>query len=334
MKFNFFYRLFQLSILVVSGAFPIANDSLYAHYVLVGPVPVTTVREIVSFPATTNLIPGSITLGGERDIYVSFPDLNAVRRYSLKGEFLKSYDLPVSYENITSGIAVKWNQDVFVVVNSYFACHHHANGVWKISHEDGSISKFACLPEGCYPSNLVFDKSDHLYLTDSVRGEIYKIDREGHVRSWFRNDVLKGSSKGYILSGVPQGVCAITMGKKSKHLFVANKDFGRIFRIEIKQNGCAGKCKEIANSTCLEGVTELSLNRRGILYAIIPNMNAIVGITDKGIELIYAGSPLESPTGLIMKKHKGVNCGFISNSSPENPGLLRIKVACDPLHAD
>jgi len=335
MKLNFLYRYLQLSILAASAALPIANENLYAHIDQVGPPPVTVINEIVAFPPDTSELPGAIAIGHE-DLFISFPFLNEVRCYSQKGEFLDLYELPVSHHNFTAGLVVKWNQEVYVIVNSYFATHPHGNGVWKITTK-GEISKFADLPHGGYPSNLVFDKSDHLYVTDSVHGKIYKIDREGNVETWVHDELLKGKHSGRFFSGIPQGASGLTIGKKSKDLYVANTDYGRVLKIKINHDGSAGKIKVFADNWHLDGITALSFNRRGILYGVVPESNSIYGITKKGTKKVYAGEPLEFPTGLVMKKHKGINLGFISNSAfvcEKNPGILRIKVAVDPMHAD
>lgn len=336
MKLNFLYRFLQLSILA-SGTLPVLTEDLQAAKIdVVGLPPVTTLREIVSFESHSKELPGSIVIGKKSDLYISFPFLNEIRRYSQKGDFLDSYCLPIEPENLSSGIAIKWNQDIYVIVNSFFACNNDANGVWEITKK-GRIRKFADIPFGGYPSSMVFDKNDHLYVSDSVRGKIWKIDHNGNTCSWFNDAMLHGNPHGALMSGIPMGASGIVMGKKNKHLFVANSDYGRIIKVKIKQDGSPGEASIYVEDKALIGVRSISINRRGILYATIPDQNTILGIHKKSIEVISQDSPLEYPYGLAMKKHKGINLGFFTNGAlidQNNPGIFRFKVACDPLHAD
>ncbi len=337
MKLNFLYRFFQLSIIAASGTFPIINENLYAHVDQVGLPPETKIREIVNFDPNSNELPGSIIIGEDSDLYVSFPFINEIRRYTETGSLINTFSLPIPADNLVSGLAVKWNQNIYVVVNSFYSLFTDANGIWEITPK-GKIRQFAKIKSGKYPSNLVFDKSDHLYLTDSVHGEILKIDRDGNVSTWLKHHLLKGDPYGSIIAGVPNGASGIVMGKKSKDLYVANTDMGYIVKVKIKQDGSAGKARLFVKNSSLIGVSSISINRRGILYATVPNQNTILGITKKKkIEVISTGNYLEYTNGITMKKNKGINLGFFINGSfinKENPGIFRIKVACDPLHAD
>lgn len=337
MKFELNPKFLALSMSLMIGAiFSFSNDGLHAHTDIVGPPPVTTVRQIIEFGS--NELPGDVLIGLKRDLYVGFPFLHQVRRYGVRGDLLWTTTLPVPSGCLVAGLAIKWNEDIFCVVNAYFTEDRDAHGIWKISHKGERVKKFANLPLNSFPSSLVFDKSDHLYLSDSVQGKIWKIDRKGNVSTWISDPLLQGNPEGLYIPGLPQGANGITMGKKSKHLYVGNTDYGRIIKIKINKNGSAGNARIVTEGDSLIGVGGISLNRRGILYAAIPYQNAIQSIHKGGIiEEVIAGDPLEFPGDIAMKKHKGLNIGFFSNTAlidGDNPGIFRIKVACDPLHAD
>ncbi len=337
MKFNLLRPFYLASSITISTALTFSPTLLDAHVDQVGPRSETSIRQIIEFEPKSNELPGTVITGLKHDIYISFPFMHQIRRYTIMGEFLDAVRLPIHKDNLVEGLAIKWNGDLFAVVNTYYSNHIHAHGIWKISH-DGCIEKFADIPTGGFPSNIVFDKSDHLYLTDAVLGKIWKIDREGNVQTWLCHPHLKGKPSGYFVLGIPQGANGIAMGKKCKNVYVGNTDYGKIIRIKINQDGSAGKVKVFANCDLLKGVGGISFNRRGILYAAVPYQNKILSIREKDhVEEIICGEPLEFPGSIAMKKHKGINLGFSTNTALFhrcNPGIFRIKVASDPLHAD
>jgi sugar lactone lactonase YvrE len=335
--FNKSMKTLQKSVLLI-GTFLISIGNLNAASALpVGPPSVTKLTQLVELGP--NEAPGDIILGAKRDLYVSFPFLNQVRHYSQKGELLNTYEVPVSADDLTEGLAIKWNGDVFIVVNSFFnesdKSHH---GVWKLS--DGKITQFASLPLGGSPSEMVFDKSDHLYVNDSILGLIWKIDRKGEVSIWTIDPLLLGNPSGYYMPGLPIGAYGLALGKKNKSLLVGNTDYGRIVRIDFRHDGSAGKISVFAEDPLLGGIAGLSKNRRGMIYATVPYRNAIVSVAKHGIvNDVYVGDPLEFPADIVMKWEKcmNANAGFLTNMALQdhnNPGIFRILMAYDPYHPD
>src|SRR5258708_6847227 len=99
MKSNLLHQFILASSIAICGAFPIVSPMLNAHIDAVGPPPENNIRQIVELDPTLNELPGAIIVGLKRDIFVSFPFLNQVRRYSVNGELLHTANIPAGNDN-------------------------------------------------------------------------------------------------------------------------------------------------------------------------------------------------------------------------------------------
>lgn len=320
---------------VLLTTFVFAGTSLFASSAdPVGPAPKTTIHKIVSLNADE--LPGAIIAGLKSDLYVGFPLLNQIRRYSQKGDLLGVKELPVS-GSMTEGIAQKWNGNIYAVVNTFFGGSPSDHGVWEI-RKSGEISQFVELPPGGSLTDIVFDKCDHIYVSDSVLGVIWKINRLGEITEWVNSPLLFGIPGGRVVPGVPMGANGLAMGSKNRHLYVSNTDMGRILRIKIHDDGSAGDVEIFSEEPYLIGIVGISFNLRGQLYATIPYYNKIIAVNKLGaIEEVYESKQLDFPGDIVMKSYRGINSGYFTNSAlpdHENPGIFYIKIACDYFHSE
>ena len=165
-----------------------------------------------------------------------------------------------------------------------------ANGVYRIDR-DGNKSLYAPLPPAddedprpTFPNDLTL-LGDSILVTDSFRGVVYRVSRDGEAEVWVESGLLDPLGPGGF------GANGIAVGTDGT-VYVANLDQGRIVEIPVRKDGSAGTPGTFVQDGRLVGADGLAFDTRGNLYVAVNGQNAIRRITpDKDIETLVENDP-------------------------------------------
>jgi sugar lactone lactonase YvrE len=215
-----------------------------------------------------------------------------------------------------AGLAVDAPGNVYAALNDIPA----TRGIWRVAR-DGTPTLIAAFPSAGLLNALTFDPKGNLYVSDTLAGKIYKVDRSGSITDWSADPLLHGvnpTSCGTFPAG-PAGANGISFNKHGD-MFVANTTVGAIVHIPIANDGTAGIANDFAGPTCdLWGVDGTAFDNEDNLYVTVNIQRKIVRIDPNGtVETLAAGppDPLYAPTALAFATGRGERKQlFISNGA-------------------
>jgi sugar lactone lactonase YvrE len=108
-----------------------------------------------------------------------------------KAEVFAELFEPGEYSSVwVLGMAFGPDRNLYVLANTWDASTH---GVWRV-YPDGFAELAAAIPfppdGGSALNGLTFDDGGNLFVTDSLRGAIWKVSRRGVVELWLTSDLL------------------------------------------------------------------------------------------------------------------------------------------------
>jgi len=286
----------------------------------------TTLFSLFTSPINASVYPtgikqSNITRDNANHLYTTSWADNKIRKFDFRGRLLEEYTLPISSNNMTTGILVNRQKDIFVIISSMDK-QQSAHGIWKISHR-GNISKFADLELGSLPSDLTSDLYGNLYVSESKFGKIYKVNPEGHVSNWLTDKLLQGNRKR--LGNTLLGTNGITfkesssffgLKKSQQSLYISNGDKGMILKVNIKTDGSAAHAIDVfAHNILLKGIDGLRFNHFGQLYAAIQSTHKIVQVSKTGsISKIQTNHNLDFPGDVIFNTQR-ISTPYMANAA-------------------
>jgi sugar lactone lactonase YvrE len=193
------------------------------------------------------------------------------------------------------------------------------SSVWRVSPDGQDVNQFVSLPADSIPNDLVFDPQGNLYLTDSAKGQIWKIDQAGHAQIWFSHPLLLGNSTQPV-AGSPLGANGIAFDRFRRHLYVANTDYGRIVRIGFRQGRPHG-IEVVATSDLLMGADGIAFDVLGDLYVAVNAADRIAVVSPFGtVSSLVEGAPLDAPSSLVF----GARCSDRRTLYVTNFAIMRV----------
>ncbi len=283
---------------------------------------------VTLFDPVTDGLPEAITADYRGDLYVSIG--TSVKKISPRGDVLKTFTLPIPFEQPNGDLVVDWDGDIFVNANGFSS---EAKGIWRI-RQNGDIEKFADIDPSTsgFLNGMAMDWYGNLYVSDSQAEKIYRIDPEGNVTDWLADPAL-GSDKPSVFD-FDVGVNNLVFDRGQRNLYASNLDEGTVIKIKLRRDGSAGRIREVARDDLLRGIDGITFDRWGRLFAAINIENRIVKISRRGhvkiVEdlAIDASSNLDFPSDVVFGKGRNRFTLYISNFSVINrdfPAVLKLE---------
>jgi sugar lactone lactonase YvrE len=302
------------------------------------------VSVLQSFNPAYGQLPESITTDDSGNLFFSMG--GTLQKYTTDHQLITLATIPVDVQQGAATLGVKVGPEGFIyMISASFNPYLSAAFVWKIS-PTGQVTQFADLnQQGAIPNDLVFDPQGNMYVTDSGLGQIYKIDPQGQVSVWFKNDLLLGDPTNPV-AGSALGANGIAFDRFHRHIYVANSDFGRIMRIGFHRGQARG-LETVTTNSLLRGADGIAFDALGVLFVAVNTSDRIATVGwDGRVSVVVEGLPLDAPSSLAF----GSSCGdrhtlFITNFAimrvqglktdhPPMPSLASIPVLVPGLDID
>ncbi|MEW1689137.1 SMP-30/gluconolactonase/LRE family protein [Streptomyces sp. NPDC091265] len=164
-------------------------------------------------------------------------------------------------------------------------------GVWRLT-PGGTPERIAALPADGLPNGLALD-SGKLYITDSVRGVIWRVPaRGGAPKVWA--DGAELASTGFL------GANGLKV--HNGDVWVSNMDQGTVLRYPVRRNGSAGAVEVMAEQ--LPGIDDFAFVGRGDrILAALDQSDQVALVEPDGSHTIVlsAQDGLQNPTALAVR---------------------------------
>lgn len=264
------------------------------------PVTAADVDRIVSFDASSGEFPEGVAVDKDGTIYVSLAPIGRLLAIAPDGSQRVLTTLPVGDGFGPLGLAVDATGNVYAAVVTFDAATH---GVYRVA-PDGKASRLPGSQNIAFPNALAFDKRGNLYVTDSIRGAVWRIPRKGSARPWIQHPLLAGD--GSLAPPFPVGANGIA--HRHSTLLVANTELATIVEIPILPDGTPGAASVLAQSSALEHPDGIALDVHGNIYVAVPSQNTIARVSSEGTRLTTIAAEsngLDFPTSLAFGTGSG-----------------------------
>ena len=188
-------------------------------------------------------------------------------------------------------------------------------GVWRLT-PGGVPERIAALPADGLPNGLALD-SGRLYVTDSVRGAVWRVPaRGGEATLWASGPEL-----------APTGFLGANGLKvHGGALWASNMDKGTVVRIPLKKDGTAGAAEIRAEQ--LPGIDDFAFVGRGDrLLATLDQSDQVALVEPDGTHTIVldAQDGLQNPTALAVRGDT-VYVTSAAYLTKQDPNLLTARI--------
>jgi sugar lactone lactonase YvrE len=276
------------------------------------------VKILQAFNPAYGQLPESITADDDGNLYFSMG--GTLQKYTADHQLVQLATIPVPVQQGAATLGVKVGPEgyIYMAVASFNPTLTVAS-VWRVSPDGQNVSQFATLPGDSIPNDLVFDPQGNLYLTDSSKGQIWKIDQAGTAKVWFADPLLLGNPSNPV-AGAPLGANGIAFDRFQRNLYVANTDYGRIVRIGL-HHGKAHGIEVVASSSLLVGADGIAFDVLGSLYVAVNAADRIAVVTPFGtVSVLVEGAPLDAPSSLVF----GTRCSDRHTLYLTNFAIMRV----------
>jgi len=184
------------------------------------------------------------------------------------------------------------------------------NGVWRVNRRTGDASHIAGSEVIGLPNDLTTWRSK-IYVTDSVGGAVWVIDREG-VRVWAQDELLEGL--GELVPGVPIGANGIDASHG--RLYIANLEKGLVLQARLRGRNAATPSVYAEVDGAPDG---LEVDRYGRPHVVLIDKNSLVRLSRRGTSTIIEDSNvLDAPSSLVFgnsRSRRGAQTAYVVNFS-------------------
>jgi sugar lactone lactonase YvrE len=276
------------------------------------------VKVLQAFNPAYGQLPESITADDAGNLYFSMG--GTLQKYTTDHQVVQLATIPVPVQQGAATLGVKVGPEgyIYMAVASFNPALSVAS-VWRVSPDGQDVSQFVALPGDSIPNDLVFDPQGNLYLTDSAKGQIWKIDQAGNATVWLADPLLLGNPSSPV-AGAPLGANGIAFDRFRRNLYVANTDYGRILRIGFR-HGQAHGIEVAATSGLLVGTDGIAFDVLGNLYAAVNATDRIAIVSPFGtVSVLVEGAPLDAPSSLVF----GARCSDRHTLYVTNFAIMRV----------
>jgi sugar lactone lactonase YvrE len=283
---------------------------------------------VVAFDPDRGEFPEGIVFDQPGNLYVSLAPLGEIRRRAPDGSWSTYASIDPGTGGLgVLGLATDARGTVYVAAPTNAAEWH---GVVAIPRRGGP-RRIAGTEQIAFPNALAFDHRGNLYVTDSVRGSVWRVSRDGDVELWIEHEALAGTA---VLNPFPLGANGITYFRG--HLYVANTEKMQVVEIPILRSGEAGSVRVVETfdgpADFLDGIT---VDVLGNLYVLVAGANELARIDRAGGSTTLAGADdgLSLPVSLTFgdRGHDRRSLYITNFSLPDlvadpSPGVVAVDV--------
>ncbi len=257
------------------------------------------VKVIQAFNPAYGQLPESITADDDGNLYFSMA--GAIHKYTTDHQIVQLAMIPVPVQQGASVGGVKVGPEGYIYATvASFNPALSVSSVWRVSPDGQQVNQFVSFPSDSLPNDLVFDPQGNMYITDSSKGQIWKVDQAGKAEVWLADTLLAGSVEAPV-AGSPLGANGIAFDRFRRNLYVMNTDFGRIVRIGF-HHGQAHGIDVAATNDLLKGGDGIAFDVLGQLFVANNGADRIVVVSPFGgfVSVLVDGAPLDSPSSLVF----------------------------------
>src|SRR5215470_2686703 len=138
------------------------------------------VRPVLSLAAPQ--LPESIAISPRGDMYLSLNPLREILKVTPGGTQSVFATIPAGTASL--GVRLDAAGNVYVAIPG--------SGVWRVPAGGGAPAEIAPIPG--FPNGLAFGRHGSLYVSESVGGAIYRINRHGVASIWAQSPLLVGTT--------------------------------------------------------------------------------------------------------------------------------------------
>jgi len=276
-----------------------------------------TLKQVALFDGTKNEFPESIAIDHRGNLYLSLVSLGRIKKVTPDGVQSDFAEIP---GNRVLGLTFDRAGNLVVAASS---------GVWKIS-PSGTPQLFAAVPGHMNLNDLTYDLRGNLYVTDSAKFVIWKVDPQGNATLWSSDPLFQPSATSTFPSKIGPNGIGFTPDRKTLH--VNNTSAGRVLALDLKRDGTAGPARVFAESPLLVGADGLRIDVFGNTYVAVNIQNRIARVSRRGqITVVAQDNLLSAPTSVVFGRLHNPHTLFICNNggsffgpNPVREGVLRL----------
>ncbi|MFE1922361.1 SMP-30/gluconolactonase/LRE family protein [Streptomyces asoensis] len=269
------------------------------------------------FSLATGQQPENITVDRTGSAYLTFSFARQIVRIAPGGHARVLATLPAPAKASTpnlgkafvGGIARADDGTLYV---TYATGTADLTGVWAV-HPGGRPHRIAALPADGLPNGLALDqRTQKLYVTDSVHGVVYRLPaRGGEATVWARGEALEPST----FAG------ANGLKLHNGAVWATNLDKGTVLRIPVTAHGGAGRIQ--VHATGMPSIDDFAFTGRGdtLLAARDDNQVDLVRPDGTHTAVLTSADSLQTPTSVAVHGHTVYvpSAAYLTN---EDPNLL------------
>ena len=294
--------------------------SLLALASLLAGIPATltaqSLEPVAFFDGSANEYPEGIAIDQRGNAYLSLVFAGKIKKVTPAGVTSDYAQIP---DNWLLGMTFDHKGNLMVLGSS---------GIWKVT-PSGVATLFATIPDHYFINDLAADHCGNLYVTDSFRYAIWKVDAWGSVTLWCADPLLQGAVGIFPNTLGPNG---IRFTNDMKTLHVANTSAGTLLAIDVKRDGTAGPARVIVTDPSLVGADGIEIDRCGNTYLSVNIQDRISRVSPKGeLSTVIEGDILATPTALAFGRGRDSRSLYICNNgnvffsgNPQGEGLVRL----------
>ena len=300
------------------------------------------IARVIGFSPEDFEAPEGMAVDTNGNIFVGMAFTGEIVRISPENDTETFAQLPSPGSGFMTGLAFDLAGNLYVAMSSFNSTTH---GIWRVTPDGEEVELFASLtvddsPDGL-PRGLVFDSVGYLYVTDSLGGKVWKIDRDGTVRIWKADPLLEG--RGPYDPPLPAqiGANGLAFDEEGRYLYVANFDTGSILRIAVRADRTAGDATIFVEDELLVGADGIAFDDNGNLYVAVNSQDLVVVVSsNREVSTFVQGPPLQNPADVRLGVGDQADTLYITNfammrflglvsESPE-PSLLKTTIPTPP----
>ncbi len=294
--------------------------SLLAATSLLASVPATltaqSLEPVAFFDGSANEYPEGIAIDHQGNAYLSLVFAGKIKKVTTEGVTSDFAQIP---DNWLLGMTFDQKGNLMVLGSS---------GVWKVTPA-GVATLFATIPAHYFINDLAADNRGNLYITDSFRYAIWKVDAQANVTLWCEDPLLQGAVSIFPNTLGPNG---IRFTNNLKTLHVAITSAGRLVAIDVLPDGSASPARVLVTDPSLVGADGIAVDHCGNTYISVNIQDRISRVTPQGeLSTVIEGDILATPTALAFGRGRDSRSLFISNngnvffsSTPQGEGVVRL----------
>ena len=233
-------------------------------------------------------------------------------------------DLVVNEHSFTFvlGMDVTSDGTLFVAVNSFVEPGLH--GLWRVEPDGTATLAASFAPYPSLLNDVAIDPRGNVYVSDSLRGEIWRLTRAGQLETWSDSPLWKSGDGDLFhpIFGIPFGVNGLTYHHGA--LYGATYLDGRIVRVPIAHDGTAGEPQTIVDDAGLVGADGIEVDVSGDIYVTVNDADSLVRIDANEMRIEPLISGLSAPASIaVSKNRKTIYIANLSSSAPRMPPAQR-----------